>query len=78
MSKRTPHGDPLDEASDIGTIINEKQFNKVRGYVEEGLSSTLPRVVSRVALPYNAPATTAAPQWARQRGGGEERDHAVE
>jgi acyl-CoA reductase-like NAD-dependent aldehyde dehydrogenase len=32
-------GDPLDEASDIGTIINEKQFNKVRGYVEEGLSS---------------------------------------
>ena len=30
-------GDPLDEASDIGTIINAKQFNKVCGYVEEGL-----------------------------------------
>src|SRR6266702_129178 len=33
-------GDPLDEASDIGTIINEKQFNKVCGYVEEGLKAT--------------------------------------
>ena len=30
-------GDPLDETSDIGTIINEKQFNKVCSYVEEGL-----------------------------------------
>jgi acyl-CoA reductase-like NAD-dependent aldehyde dehydrogenase len=30
-------GDPLDEASDIGAIINEKQFKKVCGYVEEGL-----------------------------------------
>jgi acyl-CoA reductase-like NAD-dependent aldehyde dehydrogenase len=25
--------DPLDEGSDIGTIINEKQFNKVCSYV---------------------------------------------
>ena len=30
-------GDPLDEATDIGTIINEKQFSKVCGYVEDGL-----------------------------------------
>lgn len=30
-------GDPLDEATDIGAIINEKQFQKVCGYVEEGL-----------------------------------------
>jgi acyl-CoA reductase-like NAD-dependent aldehyde dehydrogenase len=30
-------GDPLDEATDIGAIINEKQFNKVCGYVEEGM-----------------------------------------
>jgi acyl-CoA reductase-like NAD-dependent aldehyde dehydrogenase len=30
-------GDPLEEASDIGAIINEKQFKKVCGYVEEGL-----------------------------------------
>lgn len=30
-------GDPLDEATDMGAIINEKQFKKVCGYVEEGL-----------------------------------------
>jgi betaine-aldehyde dehydrogenase len=30
-------GDPLDEASDIGAIINEKQFRKVCGYVEDGM-----------------------------------------
>ncbi len=30
-------GDPLDEQSDIGTVINEKQFRKVCGYVDEGL-----------------------------------------
>lgn len=32
-------GDPLDEETDIGAIINEKQFNKVCGYVEEGLNN---------------------------------------
>ena len=30
-------GDPLDEATDMGTIINSKQFTKVCGYVEDGL-----------------------------------------
>jgi betaine-aldehyde dehydrogenase len=30
-------GDPLDEATDIGSIINEKQFRKVCAYIEEGL-----------------------------------------
>ena len=29
-------GDPLDEETDIGSIINEKQFRKVCGYVDEG------------------------------------------
>jgi acyl-CoA reductase-like NAD-dependent aldehyde dehydrogenase len=38
-------GDPLDEATDIGTIINEKQFKKVCGYVEEGLKQRAGRVV---------------------------------
>ncbi|MEZ5852362.1 MAG: aldehyde dehydrogenase family protein [Hyphomicrobiaceae bacterium] len=33
-------GDPLDEASDIGAIINEKQFRKVCGYVQEGLNAS--------------------------------------
>lgn len=31
-------GDPLDEATDIGAIINEKQFTKVCGYVQDGLN----------------------------------------
>jgi acyl-CoA reductase-like NAD-dependent aldehyde dehydrogenase len=30
-------GDPTEETSDIGAIINAKQFTKVCGYVEEGL-----------------------------------------
>src|ERR1700745_2550367 len=30
-------GDPLDEASDIGTIINNKQYSKVCQYVQDGL-----------------------------------------
>jgi acyl-CoA reductase-like NAD-dependent aldehyde dehydrogenase len=30
-------GDPLDETNDIGAIINEKQFKKVCGYVEDGM-----------------------------------------
>jgi acyl-CoA reductase-like NAD-dependent aldehyde dehydrogenase len=30
-------GDPLDEANDIGAIINEKQFKKVCGYVDDGM-----------------------------------------
>jgi acyl-CoA reductase-like NAD-dependent aldehyde dehydrogenase len=38
-------GDPLDEATDIGTIINEKQFKKVCAYVEEGLNRHKARAV---------------------------------
>ncbi|MQA06655.1 MAG: aldehyde dehydrogenase family protein [Streptosporangiales bacterium] len=32
-------GDPLDEATDIGTIVNAKQFDRVCGYIDEGLST---------------------------------------
>jgi acyl-CoA reductase-like NAD-dependent aldehyde dehydrogenase len=38
-------GDPLDEATDIGAIINEKQFTKVCGYVDEGLKRKDARLV---------------------------------
>jgi betaine-aldehyde dehydrogenase len=38
-------GDPLDEATDIGTIINERQFRKVCGYVEDGLGRRDARLV---------------------------------
>jgi Aldehyde dehydrogenase family len=51
-------GDPLDEASDVGTIINEKQFNKVCGYVEEGLKRREARVVIGGLPPKEGPALT--------------------
>lgn len=38
-------GDPLDDATDIGSIINEKQFRKVCAYVDEGLSRKDARLV---------------------------------
>ena len=38
-------GDPLDEATDIGAVINEKQFKKVCGYVEEGMRQSGAKMV---------------------------------
>jgi betaine-aldehyde dehydrogenase len=38
-------GDPLDEDTDIGSIINDKQFTKVCGYVEDGLKRKDARLV---------------------------------
>lgn len=32
-------GDPLDEATDIGTIISRDQYEKVKGYVEAGIKA---------------------------------------
>jgi acyl-CoA reductase-like NAD-dependent aldehyde dehydrogenase len=48
-------GDPLDETSDIGTIINAKQFKKVCGYVEEGLKQRDARVVIGGLPPKDGP-----------------------
>jgi betaine-aldehyde dehydrogenase len=48
-------GDPLDEASDIGTVINEKQFKKVCGYVEEGLNRREARIVIGSLPPKEGP-----------------------
>jgi acyl-CoA reductase-like NAD-dependent aldehyde dehydrogenase len=48
-------GDPLDETSDVGTIINEKQFSKVCSYVEEGLSRREGRVVIGGLPPKDGP-----------------------
>lgn len=39
-------GDPLDEATDMGAIINKKQFDKVCGYIEEGLSLPEARLIT--------------------------------
>ena len=32
-------GDPLDEATDMGAIINRKQFDRVCGYIQDGLKT---------------------------------------
>ncbi|WP_283133907.1 aldehyde dehydrogenase family protein [Rhizohabitans arisaemae] len=31
-------GDPLDEGSDIGTVINPVQYGRIRGYIESGVA----------------------------------------
>lgn len=33
-------GDPLAEESDVGSIINERQYNRVCGYIEEGMKQS--------------------------------------
>ncbi len=48
-------GDPLDESSDIGTIINEKQFRRVCGYVEEGLQRDDARLIMGGLPPETGP-----------------------
>jgi acyl-CoA reductase-like NAD-dependent aldehyde dehydrogenase len=51
-------GDPLDEATDIGSIINERQFTKVCTYVEEGLKRPEARVVTGGLPPHEGPLAT--------------------
>jgi acyl-CoA reductase-like NAD-dependent aldehyde dehydrogenase len=48
-------GDPLDERSDIGTIINNKQFTKVCKYVEEGLNRADAKLVMGGLPPKSGP-----------------------
>ncbi|MEA2726718.1 MAG: hypothetical protein QOF70_1193 [Acetobacteraceae bacterium] len=48
-------GDPLDESTDIGSIINEKQFRKICGYVDEGLNRKDARLVFGGLPPKDGP-----------------------
>ena len=48
-------GDPLDESTDMGTIINEKQYRKVCGYIEEGLGRNDARLVTGGLPPTEGP-----------------------
>jgi acyl-CoA reductase-like NAD-dependent aldehyde dehydrogenase len=48
-------GDPLEEATDMGSIINEKQFRKVCGYVDEGLKRKDARLVFGGLPPESGP-----------------------
>ncbi|GJE44593.1 aldehyde dehydrogenase family protein [Methylobacterium soli] len=50
-------GDPLDEATDIGSVINERQFSKICGYVSEGLSRAETRLVTGGLPPKEGPLT---------------------
>ena len=48
-------GDPLDEDTDMGAIINEKQFKRVCGFVEEGLHLDDARLVMGGMPPTDGP-----------------------
>ena len=48
-------GDPLDEATDMGTIINQKQFNRVCDYVEEGIARSDARLITGGMPPSEGP-----------------------
>ncbi|TDR89841.1 aldehyde dehydrogenase family protein [Enterovirga rhinocerotis] len=50
-------GDPLDEASDVGSVINERQFTKIRGYIEDGLARDEARLVTGGLPPTEGPLT---------------------
>jgi len=48
-------GDPLDEATDMGAIINRKQFERVCGYISDGLAQKRARVVTGGLPPKQGP-----------------------
>jgi aldehyde dehydrogenase (NAD+) len=50
-------GDPLDEATDMGTVINEKQFGAIAGYVDDGRAEPEMTAVLGGAAPSNGPLT---------------------
>ena len=48
-------GDPLEEATDMGAIISRTQFDKVCGYVEEGLERSDARLLTGGLPPTSGP-----------------------
>jgi acyl-CoA reductase-like NAD-dependent aldehyde dehydrogenase len=48
-------GDPLDENTDVGTLINEKQFKRVCGYIRSGLEQPQARLVTGGLPPTEGP-----------------------
>jgi betaine-aldehyde dehydrogenase len=48
-------GDPLDEATDMGTIINRKQFERVCGYIADGLAQRSARLLTGGLPPKEGP-----------------------
>ncbi|RXH06691.1 aldehyde dehydrogenase family protein [Bradyrhizobium vignae] len=48
-------GDPLDEQSDMGSLINKKQFDRVCGYIEDGMSRQEGRLLTGGLPPKSGP-----------------------
>lgn len=48
-------GDPLDEATDMGAIINRSQFDKVCGYIQDGLNQEGARLLTGGLPPSEGP-----------------------
>jgi acyl-CoA reductase-like NAD-dependent aldehyde dehydrogenase len=48
-------GDPLDEATDMGAIINRRQFERVCSYIEDGLNQRTSRLVMGGLPPREGP-----------------------
>ena len=48
-------GDPLDESTDMGSIINEKQFRRVCGYIENGMGQNGAQVALGGMPPHDGP-----------------------
>lgn len=51
-------GNPMDEATDVGTLINAKQFNRVCGFIEDGLRQPGARLVTGGLPPGDGPMAT--------------------
>src|SRR6185503_10113665 len=47
--------DPLDEATDMGAIINKKQFDRVCGYIKDGLAQKDAKLVMGGLPPKEGP-----------------------
>jgi acyl-CoA reductase-like NAD-dependent aldehyde dehydrogenase len=50
-------GDPLDESTDMGSIINQKQFDRVCHYIEDGIGESGAKVVLGGMPPQDGPLT---------------------
>jgi betaine-aldehyde dehydrogenase len=53
-------GDPLDEATDMGAIINKKQFDRVCGYIKDGLAQKDAKLVMGGLPPKEGPSQRAS------------------
>lgn len=50
-------GDPMDEASDIGAIVNRKQFDRICGFIQEGMDVSGSEVLVGGLPPLEGPLT---------------------